>query len=54
MAPNEEEKIQDFVREALIGDPQRYLVLHAYPSSGMSFANLYGMLRFIGKGKERG
>ena len=54
MATNEEEKIQDLIMDALERDPQHYLTLHAYPGSGMSDANLYGLWRLIQKGRERG
>lgn len=53
MAPNEEEKIEDFVRRAAEAELGRHWMVLAFPSSGMSFANVYGLLRFIEKGSEQ-
>jgi len=53
MALNEEEEIRNQLIKALEEDPRRWFLIRAWPSSGMSGANLLGLLKFVEKEEER-
>ena len=53
MSRDEAKKIPDPIAEALLHDAQHHLILHAYPGAGMSYVNVFWLVKFIEQEKER-
>ena len=51
MSRDKAKKIRDPIAEALEHDAQHHLILHAYPSAGMSSVNVFWLLKLIETGK---